>query len=79
MMVVCSLPCRIDLTQSQCFRFLGFPFRRIRSRQERWTPRRIRQIKKRTVLLRKLKLLLPRFVSQPVKWVLEQINLILRG
>ena len=42
-------------------------------------PLRIPQIKKRTALLRKLKLIFRRFVSQPVEWVIAQINPILRG
>ena len=42
-------------------------------------PLRIPRIKKRTALLRKLKLVFRRFVSQPVEWVIEQINPILRG
>ena len=32
---------RVDLTQGQCFAFLGFLFRRIRSRQGRWMPLRL--------------------------------------
>jgi len=71
--------CRVDLTQGQCFAFSGFLFRRIRSRQGRWMPLRIPQIKKRNALLRKLKVIFRRFVSQPVEWVIEQINPILRG
>jgi len=42
-------------------------------------PLRIPQIKKRNALLRKLKVIFRRFVSQPVEWVIEQINPILRG
>ena len=42
-------------------------------------PLRIPQIKKRTALLRKLKLIFRRFVSQPVEWVIALINPILRG
>jgi len=70
---------RVDLTQGHCFAFLGFLFRRIRSRQGRWMPLRIPQIKKRTALLRKLKVIFRRFVSQPVEWVISLINPILRG
>jgi len=70
---------RVDLTQGQCFAFLGFLFRRIRSRQGRWMPLRIPQNKKRTALLRKLKVIFRRFVSQPVEWVIRLINPILRG
>ena len=42
-------------------------------------PLRIPQIKKRTGLLRKLKVIFRRFVSQPVEGVIALINPILRG
>jgi RNA-directed DNA polymerase len=41
---------RVDLTQGEGFGFLGFEFRRIRSRLGRWMPRRTPQSKKRTAL-----------------------------
>ena len=37
------------------------------------------KMKKRTALLRKLKAIFQRFVSQPVRRVIEEINPILRG
>jgi RNA-directed DNA polymerase len=37
------------------------------------------KIKKRTALLRKLKAIFQRYVSQPIRWVIEEINAILRG
>src|SRR4029077_16582970 len=46
---------RVDLTQGECFGFLGFDFRRIRSRRDRWMPLRTPRGKKRTALLRTLK------------------------
>src|SRR5712675_926219 len=46
---------RVDLTQGEGFGFLGFEFRRIRSRRDRWMLLRIPRIKKRTALLQKLK------------------------
>ncbi len=65
--------------QGESFGFLGFEFRRIRSRRGRWMPLRTPRGKKRTALLRKLKLVFRRYRSQPVKELIEQINPILRG
>ncbi len=42
----------MDLTQGESFGFLGFEFRRIRSRHGRWMPLRTPRGKKRTALLR---------------------------
>ena len=70
---------RVDLQQGESFAFLGFEFRRIRSRRGRWMPLRTPRAKKRTALLRKLKLIFPSYRSQPVKELIEQINPILRG
>src|SRR5205809_7999822 len=69
----------VDLQQGESFGFLGFEFRRIRSRRGRWMPLRTPRGKKRTALLRKLKLVFRRYRSQPVKELIEQINPILRG
>jgi RNA-directed DNA polymerase len=70
---------RVDLTKGESFGFLGFVFRRIRSRSNRWMPLYVPQGKKRTALLRKLKKTFRRFRSQPVSRVIEEINPILRG
>jgi RNA-directed DNA polymerase len=70
---------RVDLRQGDSFGFLGFEFRRIRSRRGRWMPLRTPQGKKRTALLRKLKEVFRGLISQPVMKVIEQINPILRG
>jgi RNA-directed DNA polymerase len=69
----------VDLTQRESFGFLGFEFRRIRSRSGRWMALRMPQGKKRTALLRKLKAIFRRFRSQPLKRLIEAINPILRG
>jgi RNA-directed DNA polymerase len=69
----------VDLAKGESFGFLGFEFRRIRSRSGRWMPLRTPQIKKRTVLLGKLKVCFRHFRSQPVGRVVEHINPILRG
>jgi RNA-directed DNA polymerase len=70
---------RVDLTQGESFGFLGFEFRRIRSRRGRWMPRRTPQRKKRTALLRTLKPVFRSHRSRPVAEVIARINPILRG
>jgi RNA-directed DNA polymerase len=68
-----------DLAKGDCFGFLGFEFRRVRSLKGVWRAQYTPQLKKRTALLRKLKDTFRRFQSQPVKRVVELINPILRG
>jgi RNA-directed DNA polymerase len=70
---------RVDLAQGESFGFLGFEFWRVRSRSGRWMPLYRPQTKKRTALLRKLKVIFRRLRSQPVMRVIEAINPILRG
>jgi RNA-directed DNA polymerase len=70
---------QIDLTQGESFGFLGFEFRRIRSRRGRWMPLRTPQGKKRTALLHTLKQIFRSHRSRPVTEVIAQINPILRG
>jgi len=70
---------KVDLQQGESFGFLGFEFRRIRSRRGRWMPLRMPRVKKRTALLRKLKLIFRSHRSQPVQELIAQINPILRG
>jgi len=70
---------RVDLQQGDSFGFLGFEFRRIRSRWGRWMPLYTPRAKKRTALLRQLKLIFRSFRSQPVQGLIAQINPILRG
>jgi RNA-directed DNA polymerase len=70
---------KVDLGQGESFGFLGFEFRRIRSRTGRGMPLRMPKLKKRTALLRKLKEVFPSHRSQPASRVIEQINPILRG
>ena len=70
---------RVDLVKGECFGFLGFEFRRLRSRAGRWMPLRLPQGKKRTALLRKLKGIFRSFRSQPLGLLIQTINPILRG
>jgi RNA-directed DNA polymerase len=69
----------VNLTGRESFGFLGFEFRRVRSRAGKWMPLRIQQRKKRTALLRKLKDCFRRARSQPTGELISTINPILRG
>ena len=69
----------VGLDKGESFGFLGFEFRRTRSRSGRQMPLRTPQRKKRTALLRTLKAVFRRYRSQPVGRVIAIINPILRG
>jgi len=70
---------QVDLTQGESFGFLGFEFRRIRSRRGRWMPLRTPRRKKRTALLQTLKQVFRSHRSRPIAEVIARINPILRG
>jgi RNA-directed DNA polymerase len=70
---------KVDLLKGEKFGFLGFEYRRVRSRTGKWRTHFVPKPKKRTALLRKLKEIFRRYVSQPVGRVIELINPILRG
>ena len=70
---------KVDLSKGESFGFLGFEYRRVRSRKRKWRAQYEPKLKKRTALLRKLKEIFQRYVSQPVGRVIELINPILRG
>jgi RNA-directed DNA polymerase len=69
----------VDLSRGESFGFLGFDFRRIRSRRGVWRAYYTPKLKKRTALLRKLKAVFRRYQSQPVDRVVQLINPILSG
>jgi RNA-directed DNA polymerase len=69
----------VNLSKGESFGFLGFEYRLVRSRKGKWRAHFVPKMKKRTALLRKLKAIFQRFVSQPVRRVIEEINPILRG
>jgi RNA-directed DNA polymerase len=69
----------VDVTKGECFGFLGFDFRRVRSLTGAWRPQYTPKLKKRTALLRKLKAIFRRSRSQSVRELIQQINPILRG
>lgn len=69
----------VDLGRGESFGFLGFDFRRARSRRGVWRAQYAPKLKKRTALLRKLKETFRRFQSQPLDRVVGLINPVLRG
>jgi RNA-directed DNA polymerase len=70
---------KVNLQQGESFGFLGFEFRRIRSRRGRWMPLLLPKGKKRTALLDKLRDIFRNSISQPISGVIDKINPILRG
>ena len=64
----------VDLSQGGSFGFLGFDFRRVRSRRGLWRPQYTPNMKRRTALLRKLKEVFRRGQSQPVGRMIAMIN-----
>lgn len=70
---------RVDLTQGQRFSFLGFDFRRAKTRRGVWGARYTPRMKARTALLQRLKVVFRRYRSQPIDRVIALINPILRG
>ena len=69
----------VDLSGGESFSFLGFDFRRVRSRRGVWRPQYTPQPKKRGRLRAKLTEVFRRSRSQPIRRVIEEINPILRG
>ena len=69
----------IDLTRDQTFSFLGFDYRRSKTRRGVWGVQFTPRMKARTALLRKIKEVFRRYKSQPVDRVIYLINPILRG
>jgi len=69
----------VDLGKGESFGFLGFDFRRVRSRKGNWRPQYTPKMKKRTALMAKLRDIFRQQTTQPVGRVVELINPILRG
>ena len=69
----------VDLERGESFGFLGFDFRRMKTRQGRWRAHYTPKLKKRTALMRTIKEVFRRYNSQPVARVVELINPVLRG
>jgi RNA-directed DNA polymerase len=69
----------VDMTKGEMFSFLGFDFRRAKTRSGKWGVQVTPRMKARTKLLQDLKDIFRRFVSQPVDRVIDIINPKLRG
>jgi RNA-directed DNA polymerase len=69
----------VDMTKGEAFSFLGFDFRRGKTRNGKWGVHMTPRMKARTKLLQDLKDIFRRFVSQPVGRVVDLINPKLRG
>ncbi len=69
----------VDLTRDETFSFLGFDYRRIKTRRGVWGVRVTPRMKARTALLQELKEVFRCHQSQPVDRVIYLINPILRG
>jgi RNA-directed DNA polymerase len=69
----------VDLAKGESFGFLGFEFRRVRSRTGKWRAYYPPQLKKRSALLRKLKDIFRRHQSQPIDRVIYLVTPIVRG
>jgi RNA-directed DNA polymerase len=69
----------LDLTRDEAFNFLGFNFRRVKTRRGKWGVRYMPKMKARTALLNRLKEVFRSYISQPVDRVIYLINPILRG
>src|ERR1035437_2055397 len=69
----------IDLRGGESFAFLGFDYRRVLGRNQKWRPQFVPKMKKRTALFAQLREVFRQHVSQPVGEVIEEINPILRG
>ena len=69
----------VDLSRDGTFSFLGFDYRRIKTRRGVWGVKVTPRMKARTALLRELKEVFRRHQSQPVDRVIYLINPILRG
>ncbi len=69
----------VDLKKGETFSFLGFDFRRAKTVSGKIGIRRAPRMKARTALLRKVKEIFRRHISQPINRVIDLINPILRG
>lgn len=69
----------VDIGKGVSFSFLGFDFRRKVTRQGKMGVEKTPSMKARTKLLRRLKEIFSRYLSQPTERLLSQINPILGG
>ena len=69
----------VNLSMGETFSFLGFDFRQMKTKSGKIGIQKKPRMKARTNLLRKLKEIFRRHVSQPVSRIIHLINPVLRG
>ncbi|MGE3556348.1 MAG: group II intron reverse transcriptase/maturase [Candidatus Obscuribacterales bacterium] len=69
----------VRLKEGGTISYLGFEFRRKRTRLGKWGVRMTPLRKQRTKLIQKLKELIKRHSMAPIKWLINKINPVLRG
>jgi RNA-directed DNA polymerase len=69
----------VDLAQGESFTFLGFEFRRVKSRRGKWRPDYRPRSKARAELTRKVKEICRENRSRPVAKLISEINPVVRG
>lgn len=69
----------LDLNKGESFGFLGFDFRRVKSRTGKWRVNYHPKMQARKKLMEKVREVFKRFASQPLTRVRDIINPILRG
>jgi RNA-directed DNA polymerase len=69
----------VDMEKGESFIFLGFEFKTVRTKNGKYRAQYKPDQKARNELIAKLKVLFRKYRSQPIKWVIEEINPILRG
>ena len=69
----------VNLKKGETFSFLGFDFRRGKTKQGKWGVQKTPKMMARTNLLRKMKEIFRKHQSQPIDRVIYLINPILRG
>ncbi len=69
----------VDLERNEAFSFVGFDFRRMKTRQKKWGVRVTPKTMARSRLLEKLREVCHRYRSQPITKLIAEINPIVRG
>jgi RNA-directed DNA polymerase len=69
----------LDLRDGSSFNFLGFTLKRNKTVSGKWGAHRSPKLEARTKLLAKLRTIFKAYRSQPIRWVVTEINPILRG
>ena len=69
----------VDLLKGEIFSFLGFDYRRMKTKSGKWGVRKTPKMKARTKLLEKIKGVFRSQKSQPLDRVIKLINPVLRG